>query len=91
MFNSALFWFVLILWLVCLIFWITNDIWQRCFNLKHNYQELIASDLDEENNSRGISDHVSFKSDESENSEDDIDRIGWRKKKQKTTIWFSKT
>lgn len=80
MFNSALFWFVLILWLVCLIFWITSDIWQRCFNLKHNYQELIASDLDEENN---ISDHVSFKSDESENSEDDVDRIGWRGKKTK--------
>jgi len=65
--NTLIFWTVLIIWCICFLFWITSDVWQRCFNLSHNYNEL--HNLDDED--FPLDSIVS-----SDESEEDSDRRG---------------
>ena len=59
---------MLIVWGVCFLFWITSDAWQRCLNVKHNYEEIGTIDEDEND---AIRDNP-FKSSDSGSDYDDI-------------------
>ena len=47
MVDVWLFWSMLIVWGVCFIFWISSDVWQRCLGLRHNYEEIVNFDDDD--------------------------------------------